>query len=161
MLAHIGRAVPDPSGRETTPKYLNPGSVPGVYAKGETLFGLYEARSAIRRAGFAWLVEGQIDAVRLHLSGLPHAVALGGTAFSEVQAALFRRAGARQVVFLLDADPAGSKALARALPVCLEAGLPARVVELPPGEDPDRLLRWRPPAPETPPAATLLRLPHR
>jgi DNA primase len=142
VIAHVGRSVPDEAGQAAEPKYLNPGAIPGVYAKGETLFGLYEAQEAIRRAGFAWVVEGPVDAVRLHLAGLPHSVALGGTAFSEAQAKLLGSAGAREVVFLLDADPAGAKALTRALPVCLDAALPARVVELPEGEEPDSLLRW-------------------
>lgn len=71
IVAHVGRSVPDDDGRAADPKYLNPGKVPGVYAKRETLFGLYEAREAIRKAGFAWVVEGPLDAVRLHLAGLP------------------------------------------------------------------------------------------
>lgn len=144
IIAHLGRSVPDEGGEAAEPKYLNPGKVPGVYAKRETLFGLFEAREAIRKTGFAWLVEGPVDAVRLHLAGLPHSVALDGTAFSEAQARLLLAAGAREVIFLLDADAAGEKALTRALPVCLAAGLQARVVMLPDGEDPDSLLRWRP-----------------
>ncbi len=145
IVAHVGRSVPDEAGQAAEPKYLNPGKVPGVYAKRETLFGLFESRESIRKAGFAWVVEGPLDAVRLHLAGLPHAVALGGTAFSEAQAKLLLAAGAREVIFLLDADAAGEKALSRALPVCLTAGLQARVVALPEGEDPDSLLRWQPP----------------
>ncbi|MBE0618177.1 MAG: toprim domain-containing protein [Proteobacteria bacterium] len=145
IIAHVSRSVPDEDGRAAEPKYLNPGKVPGVYAKRETLFGLFEARESIRKAGFAWVVEGPLDAIRLHLAGLPHGVALGGTAFSEAQAKLLIAAGAREVIFLLDADDAGEKALSRALPVCLSAGLQARVVMLPEGEDPDSLLRWRPP----------------
>jgi len=145
IIAHVGRSVPDEGGQAAEPKYLNPGKVPGVYAKRETLFGLFEAREAIRKAGSAWIVEGPVDAVRLHLAGLPHAVALGGTTFSEAQARLLLTAGAREAIFLLDADDAGEKALTRALPICLSAGLQARVVMLPEGEDPDSLLRWQPP----------------
>lgn len=145
IVAHVGRSVPDEAGQAADPKYLNPGKVPAVYAKQETLFGLFEAREPIRKAGFAWVVEGPLDAIRLHLAGLPHAVALGGTAFSDAQARLLLAAGAREVIFLLDADDAGEKALTRALPVCLIAGLQARVVMLSEGEDPDSLLRWRPP----------------
>ncbi|MDW7712363.1 MAG: toprim domain-containing protein [Deferrisomatales bacterium] len=155
IVAHVGRSVPDEDGRAADPKYLNPGKVPGVYAKRETLFGFFEARESIRKAGFAWIVEGPLDAVRLHLAGLPHAVALGGTAFSEAQAKLLLAAGAREVIFLLDADDAGEKALTRALPVCLTAGLQARVVMLPDGEDPDSLLRWRPPSAGRPTGATV------
>jgi DNA primase len=82
-----------------------------VYVKGETLCALHEAQEAIGKAGYAWVVEGQVDAVRMHLAGLPHTVALGGTAYSETQAKLLLAAGVLEAVFLLDADPAGAQAL--------------------------------------------------
>jgi DNA primase len=139
VLAHVGRAV---AGQQ--PKYLHPGNITGVYAKGEALFGLYEAQDAIRETEQVLLVEGQISAITAHEFGFRNVVALGGTAFTEAQVRRLVGCGARDAVFLLDGDEAGLRAVERALPACLAAGLPARVVELPNGMDPDELLRRSP-----------------
>jgi DNA primase len=142
VQAHVGRAV---AGQQ--PKYLHPGNIIGVYAKGEALFGLYEARDVIRETGQVLLLEGQISAITAHEFGFRNAVALGGSTFTEAQARRLVGCGARDAVFVLDGDEAGLRAVERALPACLAAGLPARVVELPNGMDPDELLR-RSPEPE-------------
>ncbi|MDF1556301.1 MAG: CHC2 zinc finger domain-containing protein [Deferrisomatales bacterium] len=143
VIAHVGRSVPDEAGQAAEPKYLNPGGIPGVYAKGETLFGLYEAQESLRRTRQALMVEGQISAITAHLFGFANTVAQGGTAFTKAQALLLSGCGIHEVVFVLDGDSAGARAVERAMPVCLATGLSARVVELPQGLDPDEVLRGK------------------
>jgi len=104
---------------------------------------LYEAQEALRRTRQALVVEGQISAITCHLFGFPNTVAQGGSAFTEAQARLLLGCGVREVVFVLDGDDAGARAVERAVPVCLPAGLSARVVGLPEGLDPDDVLRGR------------------
>jgi DNA primase len=126
------------------PKYLNSPETP-VFVKGRELYGLYEARSALREAGYALVVEGYMDVVALAQLGFPQAVATLGTACTgDHLAKLFRFTD--QVVFSFDGDAAGRKAAARAL----EAALPhagdtrsIRFLFLPPEHDPDSFVRER------------------
>ncbi|AUX44069.1 DNA primase [Sorangium cellulosum] len=154
VIAFSGRALPDPSPAElsslglTGPapqadsapaKYINSPESP-IYTKGEHLFGLYQARQAIRQRGEAILVEGNFDVVALHARGIGHAIAPLGTAFTPGQAKLIKRF-APVVVLLFDGDSAGKKATRAARAPCREAGLSARVAVLPAGSDPDDLAR--------------------
>ena len=124
------------------PKYLNSPETP-VFVKGKELYGLYEARPAIRRAGHVLVVEGYMDVVALAQWGLEQAVATLGTACTEDHVRkLFRFTDS--VVFSFDGDAAGRKAAARAL----EASLPhatdlrsIRFLFLPPEHDPDSYIR--------------------
>jgi DNA primase len=126
------------------PKYLNSPETP-LFVKGRELYGLFEARAALREAGYALVVEGYMDVVALAQAGLPHAVATLGTACTaEHVAKLFRFTD--QVVFSFDGDAAGRRAAARAL----EAALPhasdhrsVRFLFLPPEHDPDSFVRER------------------
>jgi DNA primase len=137
-IAFSGRILPeyatDPDGREA-PKYLNsPESL--LYTKGKTLFGLHAAGQAIRRAGRAILVEGNVDVVSMHQRGYAETVAPLGTALTAAQAAQLRRFG-EVVVLCFDGDNAGRKATFAAIPILLDEGLDTRVVALDPGADPD------------------------
>ena len=124
------------------PKYLNSPETP-VFIKGRELYGLFEARTAIRKAGHVLVVEGYMDVVALAQLGLGHAVATLGTACTEDHVRkLFRFTDS--VVFSFDGDAAGRKAAARAL----EAALPhagdtrsIRFLFLPPEHDPDSYIR--------------------
>ncbi|MBE7416244.1 MAG: DNA primase [Ideonella sp.] len=124
------------------PKYLNSPETP-LFVKGRELYGLFEARAALREAGHALVVEGYMDVVALAQAGLGHAVATLGTACTaEHVAKLFRFTD--QVVFSFDGDAAGRRAAARAL----EAALPhasdhrsVRFLFLPPEHDPDSFVR--------------------
>jgi DNA primase len=124
------------------PKYLNSPETP-VFSKGRELYGLYEARTAIRQHGFVLVVEGYMDVVALAQSGLPNAVATLGTACTaEHVQKLFRFTDA--VVFSFDGDAAGRRAAGRAL----EASLPhasdvrsVRFLFLPAEHDPDSYVR--------------------
>ncbi|WP_437555131.1 DNA primase [Sorangium sp. So ce367] len=154
VIAFSGRALPDPSPSElsslglTGPapqadgapaKYINSPESP-IYTKGEHLFGLHQARQAIRQRGEAILVEGNFDVVALHARGIGQAIAPLGTAFTPGQAKLIKRF-APAVILLFDGDAAGKKATRAARAPCREAGLSARVAVLPSGVDPDDLAR--------------------
>jgi DNA primase len=123
------------------PKYLNsPDSE--VFKKGELVFGLVQAREAVKRSGFCILVEGQVDVISMHQAGLENAVAPLGTALTEHQSAVIRRF-TDTVYVMFDGDDAGVKATWRAMPILMAAGLYGKVVSLPKPEDPDSLLRKR------------------
>src|SRR6185503_16668102 len=106
----------------------------------EHLFGLHQARQAVRQQGEAILVEGNFDVVALHARGITTAVAPLGTAFTPAQAKLLKRF-APNVVVLFDGDAAGRKATRAARGPCREGGLNARVASLPGGVDPDDFVR--------------------
>lgn len=121
------------------PKYINSPESP-VFHKGEELYGLNWARHHIRREGFAALVEGFTDVMALHRADVAVAVAGLGTAFTRRQAERLARYTDR-VYLLYDSDPPGLKATFRTADILLEAGIHPLVVTLPPGEDPDSLIR--------------------
>ncbi len=128
---------------ENQPKYKNsPETL--IYKKGENLFGLHLAKHAIRRSGRVIVVEGNFDVMTLHDCGLDETVAPQGTALTPAQIALLRRF-AKEVVVMLDADPAGRAATRKAVSLLVESDMKAKVVALraPSGQkiDPDDLAR--------------------
>ena len=136
VLAFGGRALGD-----SEPKYLNSPETP-AYVKGEHLYGLDVARDAIRREGFAILVEGYLDLIAVHQAGFENAVASLGTALTPSQIKLLARYSER-VVVSYDGDAAGRNAAARSLDLFLERGLDVRVAEIPDGGDPDDFIKER------------------
>ncbi len=121
------------------PKYLNsPES--DVFRKGRTLYNLHAARHAIRREEAAILVEGYFDVIRLVLAGVENVVAPLGTALTHDQAALIKRF-APAATLLYDSDQAGLKATFRAGDELLRHDVRVKVATMPPGEDPDSLVR--------------------
>lgn len=124
---------------EGEPKYLNSPETP-VFHKGTLLYLLDRARSAIRQAEQAVVVEGYVDAIRLHSAGVTNAVAPLGTALTSEQAKILRRY-TRQVALCYDADAPGLRSTFRAGDELLRQGISVSVVTLPPGEDPDTLVR--------------------
>ncbi|MGE5179728.1 MAG: DNA primase [Bacteroidota bacterium] len=121
------------------PKYLNSPET-AVYRKGSLLFGLPQARAAIREKKQALIAEGYLDVMRLHACGFSNAVATSGTALTFEQARLLARLEA-EAVLVYDGDDAGVRAADRGLEPLMRAGLAVRVLLLPPGEDPDSFLR--------------------
>jgi DNA primase len=124
------------------PKYLNSPETP-VFSKGSGLYGLHEARAAIRDKGEVWVVEGYMDVVMLAQHGLGQAVATLGTATTEEHLRLLSRQSSR-LVFMFDGDIAGRKAAARALETSLAFAnekFQIRFAFLPQGHDPDSLVR--------------------
>ena len=124
------------------PKYLNSPETP-VFSKGRELYGLFEARTAIRQQGYVLVVEGYMDVVALAQLGFPNAVATLGTACTaEHVQKLFRFTDA--VVFSFDGDAAGRRAAGRALEASLAHATDTRSVRflfLPPEHDPDSYVR--------------------
>ncbi|MCX7751353.1 MAG: DNA primase [Blastocatellia bacterium] len=121
------------------PKYVNSPET-ALYAKGRHLFGLFEARDAIRHVGQAILVEGYFDWLALFEHGIENVVATLGTALTDEQVRLLRRY-AERVVLNFDADTAGRQAMSRNLEKLLHGGLEVSIVSLPEGEDPDSFVR--------------------
>lgn len=124
------------------PKYLNSPETP-LFIKGQSLYGLFEGRQAIRAAGEVWVVEGYMDVVALSQHGLGHAVATLGTATTPDHLRLLSRLTSK-VVFMFDGDAAGRRAAAKALEVALpfaQERLLMRFAFLPPEHDPDSFVR--------------------
>ena len=126
------------------PKYLNSPETP-VFSKGRELYGLFEARSALRERGYALVTEGYMDVVALAQLGFANAVATLGTACtSEHVQKLFRFTEA--VVFSFDGDAAGRRAARKALDASLPFATDTRSVKflfLPAEHDPDSFIRER------------------
>lgn len=140
VLAFSGRALEEnaPDGLRI-PKYINsPETL--LYRKGENLYGLHAARTAMRQAGRALLVEGNFDVLMMHERGFTETVAPMGTALTTAQVRLLHRSlpsTTSAVYMLLDGDAAGSSAAARNVGLFLDEDLLAKVATLPPGDDPD------------------------
>ncbi|MCL1975736.1 MAG: DNA primase [Firmicutes bacterium] len=121
------------------PKYLN-SSQTMIYNKSAVLYGISQAGPAIRKANIAVIMEGYIDVITAHQHGVDNAVASLGTAFTADHARLLRRYTER-VLLAYDGDSAGAKAALRSLDILRSQGLEIRILELPPGQDPDDFLR--------------------
>ena len=127
---------------EGEPKYLNSPETP-VFEKGRELYGLFQARRAIRDAGCVIVVEGYMDVVALAQAGIEYAVATLGTATTPVHVQKLLRQ-TDEVVFCFDGDAAGRRAAWRALEnslAHLADGKQLRFLFLPDGEDPDTYVR--------------------
>ena len=137
VIGFGGRVLDD-----SKPKYINSPETP-LFSKGRELYGLFEARTALREKGFVLVVEGYMDVVALAQSGFANAVATLGTACTaEHVAKLFRHTDS--VVFSFDGDAAGHRAAARALEAALPHASDARSIRflfLPPEHDPDSFVR--------------------
>ena len=129
------------TGDKAGAKYINSPETP-LYSKGQVLFNLDKARTAIRKMEFALLVEGQMDCISVFLRGIQNVIATSGTAFTEQQVALLRRHTA-QVVVNFDPDAAGSNAAEKSIALLTEEGFTIKIVTLDDGLDPDRYIRER------------------
>jgi len=134
VLAFAGRIL-DPDGDRDQPKYINSPETE-VYHKKEVLYGLHQAKRAIRQTDEVLLVEGYTDVISLSQAGVENVVASSGTALTEGQVETLHRY-AKRVLLLYDADEAGSRATMRGMDRVLEQGMGAYAVELPEGDDPD------------------------
>ena len=122
-------------------KYLNSPETP-LFRKGNVLFGLHKSKRSLIETGCAIVCEGQLDLITLFEAGITNVVAPQGTAFTDSQARVLKRF-VSEVVLCFDADAAGRKAAERSLEALLQNDLIVRVVEMPPGEDPDSLVRTK------------------
>jgi DNA primase len=124
------------------PKYLNSPETP-LFEKGREVYGLVQARDAIRAAGRVLVVEGYMDVVALAQFDVGYAVATLGTATTPIHVTKLLKL-ADELVFSFDGDAAGRKAAWRALEVCLALApdhKPVRFLFLPDGDDPDTYIR--------------------
>ncbi|MFZ3121639.1 MAG: CHC2 zinc finger domain-containing protein [Variovorax sp.] len=139
IVAFGGRRLAEES---SAAKYLNSADTP-IFHKSNVLYGLFEAREAIRRSRRALIVEGYMDVVMLAQYGVEYAVASMGTAATESQLQTLLRF-TDNLVFVFDGDPAGQKAARKAaetiLPL-LRANHEIRILTLPDGLDPDEFVR--------------------
>ena len=129
------------------PKYLNSPET-ALFEKGRELYGLYQARRAIRDAGRVVVVEGYMDVVALTQAGIGYAVATLGTATTPAHVQKLLRQS-DEIVFCFDGDDAGRHAAWRALENSLEQLVDGKQVSflfLPQGEDPDTFVRKEGPA---------------
>jgi DNA primase len=142
VIAFTARALE--TGEKAGAKYINSPETP-LYSKSDVFFNLDKARSVIRQAGFALLVEGQMDCISVFLRGIQNVIATSGTAFTQQHVAILRR-HTSNVVVNFDGDTAGENAVekfADKIAPLIEEGLTIRVVSLDSGLDPDRFIRER------------------
>ncbi len=135
VIAFGGRAMD----ADQIPKYLNSPETP-IYSKSRTLYGLHLSKNAIRRLGFAVLVEGYFDFAQVFRTDAAPVVASCGTALTAQQAQLLRRFTTK-VVLSFDPDAAGQGAAIRSCELLVAEGFDVNVVVLDKGEDPDTFIR--------------------
>lgn len=121
------------------PKYINtPQTL--LYDKSRHVYGLHLAKDAIRRQGFAVLVEGNLDVIASHQAGVTNVAATAGTALTQQHLKTIGRfAGDVRLAF--DADKAGLAATERAIPIASRVNVSLSIVTVPEGKDPDDLIK--------------------
>jgi DNA primase len=122
---------------ERGPKYLN-SSDSVIYKKGETLYGLYQAKTEIKKQDLAILVEGNFDVLSLVQQGIKNVVSPMGTSLTSAQAALLARF-TYNIILFFDGDPAGIKSIEPAYKTLLKSRFLIKIALAPEGEDPDSL----------------------
>lgn len=132
VIAFGGRIMTDQK-----PKYLNTSDTP-VFKKSNNLFSLNNAKNSGTRT--LLLCEGYMDVIAVNQAGFSNAVATLGTSLTSEQAVLMKRY-ADEVIICYDADEAGQKATARAIPILRNSGLSVRVLSIPSGKDPDEFIK--------------------
>ncbi len=125
--------------RDDKPKYLNsPETI--IYNKSDTLYGLYEAKTSIRKNDNVYLTEGYLDVISAVQAGISNTVASAGTSLTQEQIKTLKKF-ASLITVLYDGDSAGIKAANRGIELILENGIDVRVVLFPEGEDPDSYIQ--------------------
>ncbi len=127
------------SNNKNAPKYLN-SSESEIYNKRKVLYGIYQAKKAIRKEDNCFIVEGYTDVLSLHQNGIENVVASSGTALTEDQVRLIKRY-TENITLLYDGDAAGIKAASRGLDLVLEQEMNVNIVLLPDGNDPDSFIK--------------------
>jgi DNA primase len=137
VIGFTGRILKD---EPNAPKYLNtPQTL--LYDKSRHVFGLSQAKEAIRKADRSVLVEGNLDVVSSHQAGVKNVVATAGTALTEWQLKSLSRLSPH-VVLAFDGDKAGVAATERAIPIAVRVGVELSIATLPDeAKDPDELIR--------------------
>jgi len=134
-VAGFGGRVLDAATKGVSVKYLNsPESI--IYSKRKELFGLFQARQAIRKADLCYLVEGYTDVMAMHQQGVENVVASSGTALTPEQIRLIHRI-TNNITVIFDGDDAGIHASERGIDMLLAEGMNVKLLLLPDGDDPD------------------------
>ncbi len=135
IIGFGGRSINE----EDQPKYLNsPETL--LYQKSETLFGMDQAKQAIRKENQVILVEGYFDQMRAVQHGIEYVVATCGTALTAKQASMLRN-HAETAILIFDSDSAGRSAAEKGFDILLEHGMNVKIVVLPEGQDPDSFIQ--------------------
>jgi DNA primase len=121
------------------PKYLNSPETQ-VYHKSEVLYGLFQAKQALRQADNCYLTEGYTDVIAMSQAGVKNVVSSSGTSLTHDQIKVISRY-TKNVTVLYDGDAAGMKASVRGIDLLLEAGMNVRALTFPDGDDPDSYLK--------------------
>ena len=143
VLGFGGRILPDTqtgSADYTPAKYVNSPET-DVYRKSQVLYGMKQAKRAIRTEREVVVVEGYADVVSLWDAGVRNVVAASGTALAAPQMGLLKKLDIQRLVLLFDADDAGQSAARKGVDAALDAGLAPYAVSLPDGADPDSFVR--------------------
>ena len=122
-----------------TAKYLNSPETE-IYHKSNVLYGLFQSKQAVSRENMCLLVEGYMDVVALHQSGIENVVASSGTSLTTEQIKLIKRL-TENVTILFDGDAAGIKASFRSIDMLLAESMNIRILLFPEGHDPDSFAR--------------------
>ena len=138
-VAGFGGRVLDAATKGVAVKYQNsPESI--IYSKRKELFGLFQARQAIRKADLCYLVEGYTDVMAMHQQGVENVVASSGTALTSDQIRLIHRI-TNNITVIFDGDEAGIHASERGIDMLLAEGMNVKLLLLPDGDDPDSFAR--------------------
>ncbi len=133
VIAFGGRVIDN-----SMPKYLNSPETE-IFKKGDALFAINLSKDEIRKKGYAFIVEGYLDAIVCHQFGFKNTVAPLGTALT-LRHLQRLKSLTEKVVLVFDSDEAGISAARRSLAILCESDFRARVLLLPEGEDPDSFL---------------------
>lgn len=136
VIAFGGRTL---SSDKKIPKYINSPETE-IYNKSQSLYGIYQAKTEIKRNDECFLVEGYTDVISLSQAGIENVIASSGTSLTEGQIRLVKRFTPNMTI-LYDGDAAGMKAALRGIDLILEQDMNASVVLLPDGEDPDSYVK--------------------
>ena len=137
VIAFTGRTLS--TDEKAGPKYLNSPETP-IYVKSRVLFNLDKAKDAIKKFGYAILVEGQMDCISVYAAEFHNVIASSGTAFTDLQAKLLARY-TQNIVVNFDPDTAGATATERTLALLVEEDFTIKVLTLETGFDPDLFIR--------------------
>ncbi len=140
IIGFTGRIITDD---KDAPKYLNtPQTL--IYDKSRHVFGLFQAKEAIRNCNYAVVVEGNMDVISSHQAGVVQTVATAGTAMTESHLRALVRLSAR-IRLAFDGDKAGIAATERAIPIAQNVGAELTIISMPEGsKDPDELIKKDP-----------------
>jgi DNA primase len=127
---------------DSLPKYINSPQT-SIFDKSSSLYGIDRAKSAIRKKNLVIIVEGYMDVLTAHQHGWQNAVGSMGTALTEKQVGFIKRL-TKNITLALDADLAGEEATLRGKAILAYSNVEANVILLPPGKDPDEVIREDP-----------------